>query len=80
MDSRIRGMYRTLLYMGKEYPAQSGGYQTFQKKLKLAFVNTPISNEQELKLALEKGEYIVKELEALYFLTRYRDMKRKYYD
>lgn len=27
-----------------------------------------------------KGEYIVKELEALYMLKKYRTLKRRYYD
>lgn len=80
MDPRVRALYRTLLFMGKDYPIQSGGYKKFQNKLKLAFLNTTINNEQDLQVALDKGDYIVKELEALYFLTRYRDMKRKYYD
>ena len=29
---------------------------------------------------LAKGDYIIKELEALYMLKKYRTLKRRYYD
>ncbi|CAG90154.2 DEHA2G03608p [Debaryomyces hansenii CBS767] len=79
MNSQVRYLYKTLIYMGKDYPARSGGYQKFRRQLKAQFVNSPVRNEQDLAAALAKGEYIIKELESLYFLTKYRDIKRKYY-
>ncbi|KAK6198100.1 uncharacterized protein RJT21DRAFT_122968, partial [Scheffersomyces amazonensis] len=78
MDPRIRQAYRTLLYMGKEYPQKSGGYDKFRRVLKLNFQSTKVENESELVQALEKVEYIKKELESLYSLTRYRHLKRVY--
>lgn len=66
--------------MGKDYPAESGGYGKFTNSLKSAFRKTPANTEEELDKALEKGDYIIKELEALYFLRRYRHLKRTYYN
>lgn len=66
--------------MGKEYPQELGGYSKFQKSLKQAFINTKINDENELNNALDKGNYIIKELETLYYLKRYRYLKRKYLD
>lgn len=64
--------------MGRDYPINSGGYPNFRRNLKLAFEKTKIESEADLTQALKKGDFVIKELEALYFLARYRDMKRKY--
>lgn len=64
--------------MGKEYPEELGGYTKFKRVLKDNFQNTKIHNQTELNNALDKGDYIIKELESLYFLKRYRYLKRKY--
>jgi len=79
MDPKIRQLYKTLLYMGRDYPAQSGGYTKFRLALKSGFQNTQVSTSDDLDRAVKKGEFVIKELEAMYFLMRYRDMKRKYY-
>ncbi len=39
----------------------------------------PYSLAQEVKVWIEKGDYIIKELEALYMLKKYRTLKRRYY-
>ncbi|KAK6458665.1 uncharacterized protein RJT20DRAFT_123707 [Scheffersomyces xylosifermentans] len=78
MDPRIRSLYRNLLFMGKEYPVSSGGYPKFRRQLKQAFQKSIVESEEDLQNALSRGDYITKELEALYFLTRYREMKRRY--
>lgn len=36
-------------------------------------------NEKEAEEWVNKGDYIIKELEALYMLKKYRTMKRRYY-
>lgn len=60
MNSHVRQLYKTLLYMGKEYPEKLGGYAKFRKVLKKNFQSTPISNPQELKEALNKGKFVEK--------------------
>lgn len=64
--------------MGKDYPVESGGYNKFRRELKKNFQSTPVTTEQELNNALKKGDYIIKELETLYFLKKYRYLKRQY--
>lgn len=73
MDPRVRQLYRTLVWMGRDYPGGIGNYRT---KLKRAFKRTPAATEKEMEAALAKGDYVIKELEALYFLSRYRHLKR----
>lgn len=80
MDPRVRQLYKTLLYMGKEYPPALGGYLKFKPILKRNFQSTPVANETELNNALDKGRYIIKELETLYYLSKYRYLKRKYHN
>lgn len=60
MDPRVRLLFKNLLYMGKEYPAQSGGYEKFSRQLKRAFRNTPAQTPAEMESALQKGEYVTK--------------------
>ncbi|QWU85983.1 hypothetical protein CA3LBN_000201 [Candidozyma haemuli] len=80
MNPKVRSLFKQLLYMGKDYPIESGGYSKFSNSLKGAFRKTPVNSEEDLTQALKKGEYIIKELEALYFLRRYRHLKRTYYN
>lgn len=63
--------------MGKEYP---NGAKWFHQRLNKAFVrNKEISDPKEIKTLVERAEYVVKELEALYSLRKYRTMKNRYY-
>jgi len=71
-------LYKQLLYLGKDYPK---GYDYFRSKLKNAFVkNRNVSDPGEIKMLLARGDYICKELEALYMLRKYRTLKRRYYN
>ena len=66
------------LYYGKDYPA---GYEYFRVRLRKAFIkNSTLTNEDEITNKLEKGEFVIKELDALYKLRKYRFIKRNYYD
>ncbi|GBL50555.1 hypothetical protein ACI3LY_001698 [Candidozyma auris] len=80
MNPKVRSLFKQLIYMGKDYPADSGGYSKFSNNLKNAFRNTPANTEEELEAALKRGEYVIEELKALYFLRRYRHLKRTYYN
>ena len=42
--------------------------------------NKDLSDPEQIQQCLEKGDYICKELEALYMLRKYRTMKSRYYD
>ena len=42
--------------------------------------NKDVKDSKEIEELIHRGEYIVKELEALYMLRKYRTLKRRYYD
>jgi len=57
------------------------GYDYFKPKLKAAFIkNKDVTDPEQLQKLLDHGNYIVKELEALYMLRKYRTLKRRYYN
>lgn len=63
--------------MGQSYPKPKEEYAA---KLKKAFrAKSHLSDKAEIEKALEFGEYMKKELEALQQLRVYRAMKRRYY-
>jgi len=66
-----------LLFLGREYPQ---GYEYFRTRCKAAFERQrSLTDPAAIDKAIAHGEYIVKELEALYFLRKYREMRRRYY-
>ncbi|CAG8659335.1 7850_t:CDS:2 [Acaulospora morrowiae] len=75
---QVRDLYKRVIpVLDKEYPL---GYSYFRPRLKKAFLkNRDLANDDEIKNAIGTGEYVVKELEALYYLKKYRTLKRSYY-
>ena len=74
---RVKQLYKTLLYLGRDYPQGYTSY--FRPRLHSAFSkNATLSTEADVEAAIRRGEYMVKELEAFYFLKRYRHVKRAY--
>jgi len=62
--------------MGRDYPQ---GYDHFKTRLHAAFVKKrDLTDPLQIQQAIQQGNYIVKELEALYFLSKYRELKRRY--
>lgn len=81
MANSLRGevvkLYKNLLYLGREYPK---GADYFRRRLKAAFLkNKDETDPEKIKQLIARGEFVVKELEALYFLRKYRAMKQRYY-
>ena len=67
-----------LFYLGKDYPL---GASYFHPRLKKAFMkNKGVTDPEEIKQLIARGEYVVKELEALYMLRKYRTLKKRYYE
>jgi hypothetical protein len=63
--------------MGKSYPL---GFDYFRSRLHKAFMSQAhLKNEAEIRKGIERAEYVKKEIEALYFLKKYRAMKNAYY-
>uniref|UniRef100_A0A915D1H6 Glutamine-dependent NAD(+) synthetase n=1 Tax=Ditylenchus dipsaci TaxID=166011 RepID=A0A915D1H6_9BILA len=70
-------LYRNLYYLGKEYP---NGSLWFHERLKKAFAKNMLEKDDEkIKELIGRGEYVVKEIEALYALKKYRALKNRYY-
>ncbi|CAG2171927.1 unnamed protein product [Oppiella nova] len=75
--SRVLNLYKTLLYMGREYPL---GYQYFRDRCHKAFAkNRNESNGETIEAMIKRGEFVVKEIEALYRLKKYRTLRKRYY-
>ena len=65
-------------YLGREYP---GGADMFRAKCHNVFLrNSKETNADKIDKMIAQGEYVIKELEALYTLRKYRAMKKRYYD
>ncbi|KAL6480517.1 hypothetical protein MHYP_G00115500 [Metynnis hypsauchen] len=78
LKSEVVRLYKTLLFLGREYPK---GADYFRDRLRAAFTkNRDVKDPEEIRQLLSRGEYVVKELEALYYLRKYRAMKKRYYD
>ncbi|TFK01803.1 PDZ domain-containing RING finger protein 4 [Platysternon megacephalum] len=75
---RILGLVCRLLYLGREYPK---GADYFRSRLKAAFLkNKDVKDPEKIKQLISRGEFVIKELEALYYLRKYRAMKQRYYE
>lgn len=67
-----------LLYLGRDYP-QGSAY--FRGRLKAAFLkNRDVTDPEKIRKLVARGDFVIKELEALYFLRKYRAMKKRYYE
>ncbi|XP_070829102.1 LYR motif-containing protein 5B [Chaetodon trifascialis] len=71
-------LYKNLLYLGREYPK---GADYFRDRLRAAFArNSGVQDPEQIRQMIARGEYVARELEALYHLRKYRAMKRRYYE
>lgn len=56
------------------------GFPYFKKKCHATFIkNKDETDPYQIAKMLSRGEFIIKELEALYRLRKYRYLKQKYY-
>jgi len=63
--------------MGKDYPK---GYDYFRTHLKAAFLkNKSVEDPEMIRVLVARGKYVMKELEAMYRLRKYRTLKQRYY-
>ncbi|KAK5092795.1 hypothetical protein LTR70_005111 [Exophiala xenobiotica] len=63
-------VYKELLEMGKSYPL---GFDYFRPRLHKAFMSQAhLQDEEKIKEGIKRAEYVKKEIEALYYLKKYR--------
>ncbi|GAA95371.1 uncharacterized protein L969DRAFT_101374 [Mixia osmundae IAM 14324] len=73
---RARQLYKELSVLGRSYPDPN---YRFHEKLRRCFApQAGQRDEEQLKSAIAKAEFIKKEIETLYFLKKYRAMRRAY--
>ncbi|XP_059843690.1 LYR motif-containing protein 5A [Hypanus sabinus] len=76
LRSEVIKLYKNLLYLGKEYPK---GADYFRDHLKKTFMkNKDVTDPEKIKELIARGQFVIKELEALYYLRKYRAMKQRY--
>ncbi|MFT7816902.1 LYR motif-containing protein 5 [Arapaima gigas] len=78
MRGAVIRLYKNLLYLGRDYPK---GRDYFRNQLKAAFMkNKDVTDPEKIKELIARGEFVTKELEALYYLRKYRALKKRYYE
>ncbi|KAK9768057.1 LYR motif-containing protein 5 [Basidiobolus ranarum] len=78
MKAGVRELYKQLLFLGRDYPA---GSDYFRGRLKKAFQkNSELIEPKAIEEAVKRGQFVIKELEAMYKLNKYRALKKRYYD
>lgn len=73
---QVRNLYRRILVVGQDYPT---GLDSVRTKAKAEFYKrADITDEVELKRAVNYGRYMVKEMIGVIQLKKYRTIKQRY--
>ncbi|KAL2167308.1 hypothetical protein VTG60DRAFT_1437 [Thermothelomyces hinnuleus] len=73
---QVIAIYKQLLYLGRDYPQ---GYDFFRPRLHRAFMaKAHLTDENEIREGIARAEFVRKEIEALYYLKRYRTLRKRY--
>ncbi|KAI5857040.1 hypothetical protein BZA05DRAFT_387069 [Tricharina praecox] len=76
LRTQVKRIYKDLLYLGRDYPL---GYAYFQPRLHGAFMSQAgLQDEQQIRDGIERAEFVKREIEALYYLKKYRAMRERY--
>ncbi|KAL7812080.1 hypothetical protein V8C44DRAFT_329691 [Trichoderma aethiopicum] len=74
---QVIAIYKELLYLGREYPLGYNNY--FRPRLHKAFMaRAAETDEDKIRTGIKQAEYVKKEIEALYYLKRYRTLRKRY--
>lgn len=69
-------IYKELLHLGKDYPQ---GFSYFRPRLHRAFMaNAHLRDEEDVRRGIARAEFVKKEIETLYYLKRYRTLRKRY--
>ncbi|KAK3935882.1 putative NADH-ubiquinone oxidoreductase complex 1/LYR family protein [Diplogelasinospora grovesii] len=77
LKRQVIAIYKELLYLGREYPLGFNNY--FRPRLHKAFMaNAHLQDEEQIRKGIARAEFVRKEIEALYYLKRYRTLRKRY--
>lgn len=66
-----------MLHLGKDWPQ---GFDLFRTRLHRAFIkNKDVQDPDKIEQMIKHGNFVIKEIETLYMLKKYRTLKRRYY-
>ncbi|KAI5801211.1 LYR family protein [Geopyxis carbonaria] len=72
----VISIYKELLWAGRDYPL---GYAYFRTRVHNAFMaRAHVRDEAAIRSGIEKAAYVKREVEALWFLKKYRTMRARY--
>jgi hypothetical protein len=76
MHPLVRDLYKRFLVVGRDYPA---GLDLVRAKAKEAFFKkSDLATELEIKRAVARGRWMVRELQGVVQLKKYREMRSRY--
>jgi hypothetical protein len=76
MHPLVRDLYKRFLIVGKDYP---GGLEVVRRRAKIAFFEkSDLTKEVDIKKAVARGRYMVRELIGITQLKKYRMVKTRY--
>jgi DNA-directed RNA polymerase specialized sigma24 family protein len=79
MHPLVRDLYRRVLLVGRDYPAGLDYVKVTWKKAFRNPDNCPSkASQQELNKAVARGRHMVREMEGVIQLKKYRAMKKRY--
>lgn len=75
LRNEVIGLYKNLIYLSREWPTD------LRPQIRKAFQkNRDVTDPEEIKKLVARGEYVCREITATYHLRKYRAMKRRYYN
>mmetsp|Transcript_1765 Transcript_1765/g.2344 ORF Transcript_1765/g.2344 Transcript_1765/m.2344 type:complete len:101 (-) Transcript_1765:1076-1378(-) len=76
MHPLVRDLYKRVVFVGREYPL---GLPWVRRKAKDWFrQNKELTDEVEIRRAVAKGRFWVREMRAIIQLKKYRTMNKRY--
>jgi len=76
MQARVRDLYKRILVVGKDYPL---GLAHVREKAKAEFFKQKdLQEEVQIKQAVSRGRWMVKEMIGVIQLKKYRTMNKRY--
>ncbi|KAM7186531.1 hypothetical protein V8F20_011353 [Naviculisporaceae sp. PSN 640] len=74
---QVIAIYKELLHLGRDWPR--GGFDVFRPRLHKAFMaKSQLRDEDQIRKEIARADFVRKEIEALYYLKKYRTLRKAY--